>query len=397
MLIGFIKAQKSPIQDCELVNENTFIENCPYEKGKILQVHSTHGLFQAIGYIKYKAAKNGYGIAYRGQAALYPTLRPSLFRTITRRRPMTTCLAEFKQQISMAEQEISINANKHKSKKIVPQKKDAILTDDLYKFIDLEDKSLLPPLLQHYGILAPWLDLVDNIWIALWFACHKSYKPYSVPLEEEMDHYPKALSRAIAKFSYYYLRRELDELHARERAIDDLKKRIEWKRNQMTYVSNTNGIPDSRKASFCEEISRQIVQANHTIEQMQKLPPFCYIILVRTPLLGAPETNVISKGFIENHESQLADLRICVPSYYLRPHAQHALSIYKKLDSEQPDDFSDMVEGILRIRLSEAISWIGESKTLSVGSLFPSPCYDVGLKKLLNLNTFADYLEIPTP
>jgi hypothetical protein len=27
-------------------------------------------------------------------------------------------------------------------------------------------------LLQHYGIRSRWLDLVDNVWVALWFACH---------------------------------------------------------------------------------------------------------------------------------------------------------------------------------------------------------------------------------
>jgi hypothetical protein len=28
-------------------------------------------------------------------------------------------------------------------------------------------------LLQHYGVRTRWLDVVDNIWIALWFACHR--------------------------------------------------------------------------------------------------------------------------------------------------------------------------------------------------------------------------------
>jgi len=27
-------------------------------------------------------------------------------------------------------------------------------------------------LLQHYGLKTTWIDLVDNIWVALWFACH---------------------------------------------------------------------------------------------------------------------------------------------------------------------------------------------------------------------------------
>jgi hypothetical protein len=28
------------------------------------------------------------------------------------------------------------------------------------------------PLLQHYGIRSRWIDVVDNVWVALWFACH---------------------------------------------------------------------------------------------------------------------------------------------------------------------------------------------------------------------------------
>ncbi|GAA2074685.1 FRG domain-containing protein [Aeromicrobium tamlense] len=33
-------------------------------------------------------------------------------------------------------------------------------------------RAVVEPLLQHYGIRTRWLDVVDNIWIALWFACH---------------------------------------------------------------------------------------------------------------------------------------------------------------------------------------------------------------------------------
>lgn len=29
------------------------------------------------------------------------------------------------------------------------------------------------PLLQHYGMKTRWLDVVDNLWVALWFACHR--------------------------------------------------------------------------------------------------------------------------------------------------------------------------------------------------------------------------------
>ncbi|MBZ4488077.1 FRG domain-containing protein [Microbacterium sp. cx-55] len=34
-------------------------------------------------------------------------------------------------------------------------------------------RASVEPLLQHYGIRTRWVDLVDNAWVALWFACHE--------------------------------------------------------------------------------------------------------------------------------------------------------------------------------------------------------------------------------
>ncbi|QOD43688.1 FRG domain-containing protein [Clavibacter zhangzhiyongii] len=34
-------------------------------------------------------------------------------------------------------------------------------------------RAVMEPLLQHYGLNTRWMDVVDNIWIALWFACYK--------------------------------------------------------------------------------------------------------------------------------------------------------------------------------------------------------------------------------
>ena len=31
------------------------------------------------------------------------------------------------------------------------------------------------PLLQHYGIKTTWIDIVDNIWVALWFSVFESF------------------------------------------------------------------------------------------------------------------------------------------------------------------------------------------------------------------------------
>ena len=36
------------------------------------------------------------------------------------------------------------------------------------------DPDIMEPLLQHYCIKTYWLDFVDNVWVALWFALHKT-------------------------------------------------------------------------------------------------------------------------------------------------------------------------------------------------------------------------------
>lgn len=38
------------------------------------------------------------------------------------------------------------------------------------------DRENISPIFQHYGIKTPWLDLVDNIFVAIWFATKKFYQ-----------------------------------------------------------------------------------------------------------------------------------------------------------------------------------------------------------------------------
>jgi FRG domain len=84
---------------------------------------------------------------FRGQSKLYPTLEPSLYR----------------------------GANTQKQK----QNRDAALADYLVASEGDVMRSVADyarePLLQHYGIKTRWLDVVDNIWVALWFACHTAH------------------------------------------------------------------------------------------------------------------------------------------------------------------------------------------------------------------------------
>ena len=118
-------------------------------KLEVLDVTSPHALVQAAGYLKHtQALERGKGVFFRGQSKLYSTLSPSLLRGIP------------------------------DGPQVVSRR---IILDGLVNEIDRTDGGLRcvraefrEPLLQHYGIRTTWLDAVDNIWIALWFACHSA-------------------------------------------------------------------------------------------------------------------------------------------------------------------------------------------------------------------------------
>lgn len=108
----------------------------------IYTINNFHLLTQFVGYAKY--VNREYGNVYlRGQTKQYNTMIPSLLRGTT--NPLahknTAC-----RHITSAIKSSSNLKDMHKDK--------------------------LTPLLQHYGIKTDWLDLVDNLWIALWFGLH---------------------------------------------------------------------------------------------------------------------------------------------------------------------------------------------------------------------------------
>jgi len=115
---------------------------------RVLEVRSPHLLVQATGYLKYALAKEKpCSVLIRGQGNLHPTLTPRLYRGVTSQK----------------------------------MKMDRDMALNTYLGVLRSGTALQPvadqvrePLLQHYGIKTQWLDLVDNVWIALWFACHNA-------------------------------------------------------------------------------------------------------------------------------------------------------------------------------------------------------------------------------
>lgn len=114
----------------------------------VYHVTTPHLFIQATGYLKHVHGTSGPKVVfYRGQDDLHDgALRPSLYRSIKStggQQKLNEALNRYVQTIGDSGQVLS-------------------------KVSDY----VREPLLQHYGIRTRWIDLVDNIWVALWFACH---------------------------------------------------------------------------------------------------------------------------------------------------------------------------------------------------------------------------------
>ena len=144
---------------------------------EVLHADEPHALVMAAGYLKFKhASSDSEGIYFRGQRKLYGQLVPSLFRGLTNQKT----------------QERNITA----------------LTDAINEFKNAGSifasfgEYAHEPLLQHYGINTTWIDLVDNVWVALWFACHRAI---SAGKNSQYLHFQKRVPNNAEQYAYVLL------------------------------------------------------------------------------------------------------------------------------------------------------------------------------------------------
>lgn len=265
---------KLKIRDAECVAD-------PKTGQNVFHVRDPHALVQAAGYVKHIHARAGEEhIYFRGESRLYGSLPPTLFRGIS-----------------------SSSGQSRRVGLLHSAMRNARLTNRVFETFD---QMAHEPLLQHYGLKTTWIDLVDNVWVALWFACHRAYSAGSI------DEY----------------------LH--------FEKRTESK----------------------------------------EPGEFAYILLVSADSKGVQQS---SPGTVIGKSTELVDLRVAAPSIFLRPHAQHGLLMRMRGDNVmRPLDYSSRIRGVVRIRLNDALEWLGKGKMLGVHALFPPPFYDHGYDILLD-------------
>lgn len=115
----------------------------------VFHVRDPHALVQAAGYLKFNnGCGHGEGVYFRGETKLHGALSPTLFRGV------------------------STQAGQSKRINILKKAIEKIRQDN--RIFSSFPKIAHEPLLQHYGVRTSWIDLVDNVWVALWFACHQA-------------------------------------------------------------------------------------------------------------------------------------------------------------------------------------------------------------------------------
>jgi hypothetical protein len=118
----------------------------------IFEARSYHKLNQLLGYAKYINRSAGH-VYFRGQSDLYDSCLPSIVRGCKTKSGV-------QKRISVLSKFLARETGKH----AILRKIDSIYYSPLY---------------QHYGISTKWIDLVDNVWVAIWFGMHEfSAKSY---------------------------------------------------------------------------------------------------------------------------------------------------------------------------------------------------------------------------
>lgn len=141
---------------------------------RIFRVSDPNALTQLIGWLKFTA--DGGQVLYRGQARMFPTMFASGLRgsngaaiSDAERASLAEAIGSYVTQIAGAgcqcEEGPFSYGSAHRCIETIARGRAGPLVGGTYR-------AVAEPLLQHYGIRTRWLDVVDNIWIALWFACH---------------------------------------------------------------------------------------------------------------------------------------------------------------------------------------------------------------------------------
>ena len=329
-----ILTEKSDFYGVKLVQLFSFLNG---SQVPMYDVSTVSGLNQLIGFAKF--INRDYGeVYYRGVNKVFNTVLPSLMR---RRKS-----GEAKDLTGLVNRLYSIEKFRDTLKIQLPnirkirKEHGDNATNVIKAAINRCNKNVIEGVLQHYSGSTRFLDIVDNHWVALWMGLYQHEdlgKGYS---------YCRYKKRIIPQVEY------LERITTR------------FSGNSITNLSTAM------------EITNALSVSKEELDQY-----YMYLLLIAAP----NDMQEQVPGVYEDDDFVLVDLRKALPSFFVRPHAQHAYVIKtrdKKTAGEY--DLSSQVVGIIRIRVDKADEWLGNGTLLTQSNLFPPPAIDSGYDTLLD-------------
>lgn len=137
-------------------------------------------------------------------------------------------------------------------------------------------------------------------------------------------------------------------------------------------------IGDNVYASYTNRMKNVYQMIENERKTADKESCYQYIILI------AADQGKEAYGVVFGSDMLTVDLRVALPSTFLRPHAQHGIVLKKRLHDCLCDfDISENVVGILKIRNDLANLWLGDGELAKFSNLFPSQFHDLAYRILL--------------
>lgn len=301
------------------------------------EVSTISGFNQLIGYSKF--VNRDYGeVYYRGVNKVFDNVLPSLMRART-----SGDARDLKQVINKLYYNNKFRETLKLSLPVLNNRLSPGENSILKNNINRNNKYIIEGVLQHYSGTTRFLDIVDNHWVALWMGLYKY---------EELGKghlYSRYTKRMIPQIDYL---EHLAKCFSKDKIIG---------------------------FSSLEDIANVLKVDEDELDKY-----YLYVLLIATP------NDMVEQlpGSFENQDFALVDLRKALPSFFLRPHAQHAYVI-KVRDKEKADeyDLASQVVGIIKIRVDKADEWLGNGTLLTQSNLFPPPAIDQGYYTLLEYYT----------
>jgi hypothetical protein len=137
---------------------------------RIYQVTEPNALTQLIGWLRFTTT--GAAVVYRGQTAIHGSMQASGFRGLGRsgRERLASAIRGYIDILAgmpctCPNGPFAFGSGHRCGERVSGGRSHHVVSGTA--------RAAIEPLLQHYGVKTRWLDVVDNIWIALWFACHR--------------------------------------------------------------------------------------------------------------------------------------------------------------------------------------------------------------------------------